>query len=119
MFTFLVKPSGVSDHPKFKVYVIAYGRWSLVRSESKGAFCLLGLAELKELVFAGVNGKRKSTPHASLPRIGNCFAALSAIFGTRNSSHFASSPHRSVKTDWPYSKDRASSARTSSVSSHN
>ena len=33
--------------------------------------------------------------------------------------HFASSCRMSVKIDWPYSKDRAGSARTSSVSSQN
>ena len=32
-------------------------------------------------------------------------------------AHFISSPPRNVKTDWPYSKDRASLARTSSVNS--
>ena len=89
-------------------------------------FHVSGLAELKELVFAGLNRKQKSslreyarTSYAvshflNAKRIGNYFAPSSAL---KTLAHFASSPHRSVKTDWPYSKDWASSARTSSVRS--
>ena len=59
---------------------------------SKGAFHLSGMAELKELVLAGVSGKGKSTPreHArascavsrvfNAKRIGNYFATSSVIF---------------------------------------
>ena len=69
---------------------------SSLAAESKGAFHLLGLAELKELVLAGVNGKRKSTPREyarascavsqvfDTKSIGNYSALSSAIFGTQN-----------------------------------
>ena len=66
----------------------------------KGAFHLSGLSELKDLVLAGVNGKRTSTPRDyarascnvwhvfNAQRIGNYFASASALFGTRNSRAF-------------------------------
>ena len=100
-------------------------------AKSLGASHLSGLVELRELVFASVNGRRKSPPHEyvhascavshvfNAKRIGNYFAPSPAIFGTQTPTHFVSGPRKSVKTDWPYSKDRASSARTSSVSSQN
>ena len=52
---------------------------------SKGAFHLSGLAELKELVLAGINGKRKSTPR-KYPRA-SCAKRI-AIFRTQNSRTF-------------------------------
>ena len=69
-------------------------------NQLQGAFHLSAVAELKELVLPGVNGKRKSTPreyaraiyavsHVFNPkRIRNYFAPLSAVFGTQNSRAF-------------------------------
>ena len=97
---------------------------------SYGAFNLSGLAKLKELVLAGVNGKQKSTPCECQLCSLACFQCqkYQKLFCTiisvqysalKTSAHFASSPCRSVITIWPYSKEKASSARTSSVSYQN
>ena len=43
-------------------------------------------------------------------RVGNYLSPSSAMFGTQNPCTLASSPRRSVKSDWTYLKDRASSA---------
>ena len=96
-----------------------------------GRFAFISSGRTEKPASSGVNGKRKSTPRElvrascsvsrvfNATKIGNYFAPSSAIFGTQSSAHFASSPRRGVKTDWPYSEDRASSARTSSVSCQN
>ena len=81
------------------------------------AFHLSGLADLKALVLAGVNWKAKV--HSSRVRAWElrCLACFQCekdwkVFCTvvKTPAHFASSPRRSAKTDWRYSKD--SSART-------
>ena len=70
-------------------------------SDATGAFHLSGLAELKELVLAAVNGKWKSTPHAyacascavsrvfNAKSIGNYFALSSAFFGGQRLPRFS------------------------------
>ena len=78
--------------------LVVYLLW--LGKDIMGDFHLSGLAELKELVLAGINGKRKFTPHEYVrascavlnvfkaKRIGNFFAPSSAIFSTQNSRAF-------------------------------